>query len=285
MNHQETRNVLIDKIIKTYELNAKDIADVVELYYDAQELRIKHANRERAEGPGELVSWIAYWLELGEKVVTSKLKNWIESTQSPAEAKWAYDQIGIGPIIAAGLSAHIDVAKADSISAVWKFAGQAPGFDRRTKGMKLPYNSRLKVLCWKMGESFVKVSGKENATYGQLYSQFKTEEIRRNEAGLYTPAAAHELTSKKFKAEDSITKKRLLAGMLSDAHLHARAKRRVCKIFLAHFWTIGREARGLSIREPYAIAILGHDGKIQAIASEKIQSGRASHGQRKTHDI
>jgi hypothetical protein len=80
MNHAETRNVLIEKIIKTYELDTKDIADVVELYYDCQELRIKHANRERTEGPGELVSWIAYWLELGEKAVTGKLKNWVNST-------------------------------------------------------------------------------------------------------------------------------------------------------------------------------------------------------------
>jgi hypothetical protein len=262
MNHLETRNVLIDKIIKTYELDTKDIADVVELYYDCQELRIKHANRERSEGPGELVSWIAYWLELGEKVVAGKLKNWVLSTQSPAEAKWAYSQVGIGPIIAAGLSAHIDVTKADSVSAVWKFAGLAPGFDRKTKGQKLPYNARLKVLCWKAGESFVKVSGKDDATYGHLYAQFKAEEVRRNEAGLYADAAARELTSKKFKADDSVTKKRLLAGMLADAHLHARAKRRAVKIFLSHYYVIGREARDLPVRAPYAEQILGHDNII-----------------------
>ena len=60
MNHTEIRNVLIDKIIKTYELDTKDVADVVELYYDCQELRVKHASRERSEGTGELVSWLAY---------------------------------------------------------------------------------------------------------------------------------------------------------------------------------------------------------------------------------
>jgi hypothetical protein len=265
MNHQETRNVLIDKIVKTYEINTKDVADVVELYYDCQDLRIKHANRERSEGPGELVSWIAYWLELGEKVVAGKLKNWILSSKGTPEAKWAYDQVGIGPIIAAGLAAHIDVTKANSISAVWKFAGLAPGFDRKMKGMKLPYNARLKVICWKAGESFVKVSGKEGATYGHLYSQFKTEEIKRNEAGLYKAAAAHELATKKFRQDDSVTKKRLLAGMLSDAHLHARAKRRAVKIFLSHFWTVGREARDLPIRTSYAEQILGHDNIIAPI--------------------
>jgi hypothetical protein len=177
MNFTETRNELVNKIIKTYELDTKDIADAVELYYDAQKLRIMHANKERSEGPDELVTWFAYWLAMGESVIAGKLKNWVESVKSPAEAKWAYAQVGIGPVIASGLSAHIDVTKADSISAVWKFAGQAPGFDRKTKGQKLPYNARLKTLIWKMGESFVKVSGKDGATYGKLYAEFKAEEI------------------------------------------------------------------------------------------------------------
>jgi hypothetical protein len=257
----ETRNELIDKIIKAYELDTKDIADVVELYYDCQDLRIKHANRERSEGPGQLVSWLNKWLGIGESVISAKLRDWVESEDSPAETKWAYAQVGIGPVIAAGLSAHIDLSKAEHISSLWKFAGLAPGFDRRVKGEKLCYNGRLKTLCWKLGESFVKVSGKEGATYGQLYVRFKIEEIERNATGRYAKEAAKELSSKRF-AKDTVTRKRLMEGMLSDAHLHARAKRRAVKIFLSHYWLEGRRARGLSVSEPYAIAILGHDGKI-----------------------
>jgi hypothetical protein len=258
----ETRSVLVDKIIKQYNLGTKDVADAVELYYDAQKLRIMHANKERSEGPGELVSWFSFWLELGEKVIAGKLKHWVESAECPAEAAWAYEQIGIGPVIAAGLAAHIDVTKAESISAVWKFAGQAPGADRKVKGEKLPYNARLKTLVWKMGESFVKVSGKEGATYGKLYAEFKAEEVKRNEAGLYKAAAAQELASKKIS--DKHTKAVLESGKLIDGHLHSRAKRRAVKIFLAHYWTKGREARGLSVRKPYSIQILGHDGEIAA---------------------
>src|SRR5215471_4037519 len=160
-NLNETRSVLVDKIIKEYNLHSQDVAEAVELYYDAQKLRIMHANKERTEGPGELANWFHYWLELGEKVIQGKLKKWEEGPQAPVEAKWSYDQVGIGPVIAAGLAAHIDVTKADSISALWKFAGQAPGADRKVRGQKLPYNGRLKTLCWKLGESFVKVSGKE----------------------------------------------------------------------------------------------------------------------------
>src|SRR4029077_15693049 len=258
----ESRNELIKKIIESVTLRQHEIAEMVEIYYDAQDMRIQHANKKRTEPPSPLVQWLDFWMHIGEKVIHAKLAEWIESEDSPPEAKWAYEQIGIGPIIPSCVAAHVEVTKAQSISARWKFGGQAPGFDRKVKGQKLCYNARLKVLCWKAGESFVKVSGKEGATYGKLYSQFKAEEIQRNEAGSYAEAAKLELAKKKFKAEDSVTKKRLLAGMLSDAHLHARAKRRAVKIFLADFWTVGRKARGLAVREPYAIAVLGHDGKI-----------------------
>jgi hypothetical protein len=259
----EARSELLTKIVRTLALKTNEISQMVELYGDVQDLRIAHANKERTEPPSELAQWLDFWNHAGETVIANALKRWIQSDDSPAEAKWAYDQIGIGPVLASGLSAHIDVTKANSISAVWKFSGLAPGYDKKIKGVKLPYNARLKTLCWKVGESFCKVSGKENATYGRLYTEFKAEEIRRNETGLYAEAAKRELAAKKFKAEDSVTKKRLLAGMLSDAHLHARAKRKAVKIFLSHYYVVGRQARGLAVRDPYVKTILHHDGIIE----------------------
>jgi hypothetical protein len=256
----ESRNELITKIVRTLALKENEIAEMVALFYDVQHLRIQHSNRDRTEPPSELAQWLDFWNHVGEVVINNALKRWIESDDSPAECKWAYDQIGIGPVIASGLAAHIDVVKAPSISAVWKFAGLAPGYDRKIKGVKLPYNARLKVLCWKMGESFVKVSGKEDATYGKLYTEFKREELGRNDSGKYAAAAANELATKKIR--DKETKTKLESGKLTDAHLHARAKRRVVKIFLSHYWTKGREARGLPVRGPYPITVLGHDGII-----------------------
>jgi hypothetical protein len=202
-------------------------------------------------------SWFNFWLHAGERVIYQKLAQWIESEDSPVEAKWAYEQIGIGPIIAAGLAAHIDVTRARHRSSLWKFAGLAPGYDRRVKGVKIPYNAQLKVLCFKMGESFVKVSGKETATYGRLYAEYKREEVNRNEQGFYRETAMRELASKSFKS-DTATKKRLMEGKLSDAHLHARARRRAVKAFLSEYWVVARKARGLPVDEPYAIQILGH---------------------------
>jgi hypothetical protein len=263
---KEIREAFKSELLADLRLKDEQVSEAVELYYEAQSLRIRFQNKRRSEGPGDLVDWFNYWLEIGEKTMYQKLQAWVEGPSAPGEASWAYAQAGIGPVIAAGLAAHIDVTKAKTVSGLWKFAGLAPGFDRPTKGTKLPYNARLKVVCWKAAESFVKVSSRNDAIYGQLYAQFKTQEIKRNESGAYKAAAAHELATKKFKAEDSVTKKRLLNGMLSDAHLHSRAKRRAVKIFLAHYWTIGQRSRGLEVREPYSQQILGHDGIIEPAA-------------------
>jgi hypothetical protein len=269
----ETRNELINKIIKTYELKSEDIAETVELYYECQKLRIMHANKEPSETaklramhkedeqwPSTMAQWLDAWLKFGEKVMLSKLQQWVESDKSPQETKWAYDQDGIGPVLAAGLAAHVDVTKADSISSLWRFAGQDPTADRKVKGVKLPYNGRLKTLCWKIGESFVKVSGREGAFYGHWYAKFKSDEVSRNENGLYTAQAARELANKKIK--DAATKAKLQSGKLTDGHLHARAKRRAVKLFLSHYWGEGRAARELPVRAPFAIAVLKHDGTI-----------------------
>jgi hypothetical protein len=270
-SEEDLLNRIIKKIKGSFKLESGQIADAVELYYDSQKLRLMHQNKQRSEAPDELVDWLKKWLRMGEAVIYAKLKQWVEGPNSTPEAQWAYSQIGIGPVIAAGLAAHIDVEKANSISAVWKFAGQAPGYDKKIKGKTLPYNARLKTLCWKLGESLVKVSGKEGATYGKLYGEFKSKEVANNAAGKNAAAAKRELETKKIR--DKETKTVLEGGKLTDGHLHARAKRRAVKILLSHYWTLGREARGLAVREPYAIDIMGHTGKISpAEGTEEPQS-------------
>src|SRR5206468_11119604 len=106
----ETRNELIQKIIRTVNLKTKEIAEVVELFYDTQNLRIAHANKERTEPPSELVEWLQCWMGVGERVIQTKLANWVESEEALPEARWASEQIGIGPVIGSGLAAHMDVA-------------------------------------------------------------------------------------------------------------------------------------------------------------------------------
>src|ERR1700756_5774257 len=99
----ETRSELITKIVRTLNLKTHEIGEMVELYYDVQHLRIQHANKERTEPPSELAEWLDFWNHAGETVINGALKRWVESADAPAEARWAYDQTGIGPVLASGL--------------------------------------------------------------------------------------------------------------------------------------------------------------------------------------
>jgi hypothetical protein len=255
---REIREAFKSELIEDLQLKNNQVSEAVELYYESQSLRIRFENKERSEGAGELTDWFNYWLQVGESTIYKKLEQWVKSDSSPAESKWAYSLDGIGPVLAAGLAAHVDPARSRHVSSLWKYAGQAPGADKPVRGVKLPYNARLKTLCYKIGESFVKVSGKEGAVYGQLYRQFKAEELRRNESGSYQKAAAEQLKLKKWR-DDTVTRKRLEEGKLSDGHLHARARRRTVKIFLQHYWLKGRESQGLPVSLPWTFGPGGHD--------------------------
>ena len=63
---------------------------------------------------------------------------------------------------------------------------------------KRPWNAALKTLCWKLGESFVKVQSNEADVYGKLYAQRKAEEIIKNEAGDFADQARAVLEKKKL---------------------------------------------------------------------------------------
>jgi hypothetical protein len=165
--------------------------------------------------------------------------------------------VGIGPVISAGLAAHIDVTRSNTVGHIWRFAGLDPTVEWK-KGEKRPWNASLKCLCWTIGESFVKVSGRPDDFYGQLYLQRKQIEQQRNEAGGLADQAARKL--ERFKiGKDTDAYKAYAAGKLPPAHIHARAKRWAVKLFLAHYhhvaWTM---ATGTPPPKPYVISILGH---------------------------
>ena len=46
---------------------------------------------------------------------------------------------------------------------------------------------------------------------------------------------------------------------LSDGHAHNRAKRKVAKIFLQHYWEFGRLSSGLPVTKPYVEEKMGHE--------------------------
>ncbi len=318
----------VQKLSRDLAMSAVSLSDdearfLVDAYYMMQDNRIRTAGQIRSMSstgePHAVLAWLLGENEVLEKQVARALDKY--SAASPV-GEWARSQKGIGPIIAAGLLAHIDITKCPTAGHIWSFAGldprvkwhsaadiaqmakdagkdidqviasvaakigRSPGnilrlaqtFARKRskeegediavveitredalRALKTrPWNASLKTLCWKIGESFVKVSGDENAFYGQLYRKRKLQELADNDVGKFAAQAAAKLENFNIgKGTDAY--KAYAAGRLPPAHIHARAKRYAVKMFLSHLHDVWyREHFEEAPPKPFAIAMLGH---------------------------
>lgn len=239
-------------------LSRPEVRFIVDRYYQEQENRKSARNQQRAaEEQGEaaqMIEWLAGFEEALENQIKKVLDAW--TLRQPA-CVWARSQVGIGPVIAAGLAAHIDLNKTTSISKLWRFAGQDPT-SQWLKGEKRPWNARLKVLCWKIGESFVKNSNNPNCFYGHIYREWKLKYTDLNEAGSYAQQAEQILDVKNI-GKDTDAYAAYSIGKLPPAHIHARAKRKAVKMFLSHFWQVSYEVtHGEKAPIPWVIEHGGH---------------------------
>jgi hypothetical protein len=231
---------------------------LVDFYYQMQEYRIRAAAQDRAFNesgePHELVTWVLGAMQTLENDIRRALDSYSES--DPVGV-WAKSIHGIGPVIAAGLLAHIDIEKAPTVGHIWRFAGLDPT-TKWEKKTKRPWNAQLKVLCWKAGESFIKVSNSPKDTYGHVYAERKVWEQDRNERGEYAEQAAGVLEAKKI-SKDTEAYKWYSQGKLPPAHIHARARRYAVKLFIAHYHHVAYECRyGVPPPKPYVLEHLGH---------------------------
>jgi hypothetical protein len=239
-------------------LSERQARFLVDAYYVIQTHRIEAGNQlvslVRDSEPFEIIEWLRDQHWLMEREVAKVLGEYAGSRR---EGQWALGVCGIGPILAAGLLAHIDISQAPTAGHIWSYAGLNPEV-RWERGQKRPWNARLKTLCWKIGESFVKVSGRSADVYGKVYAERKELEVSRNEAGEFAEQAAGVLAAKKIgRSTDAY--KHYSAGQLPPAHIHARAKRYAVKLFLAHYHHVAYEvAFGSPPPKPYVIEHGGH---------------------------
>lgn len=247
-------------------LSDREARFLVDSYYAMQRDRIRaaHQNRTLAEHqePNDVLGWLQAQRATLEKQVARALDAY---SGGLVIGQWARSQIGIGPIIAAGLAANIymgpwcticherteegckerqDAKKTGphvwqselscpTVGHIWRFAGLDPTV-KWLPNTKRPWNGSLKRLCFLIGESFVKVSGNDNAVYGLAYKTRKAREIAKNEAGDFADQAAASLAAKKYGA-DTNARKAYEAGKLPDARIHLRAQRWAVKLFLSHY--------------------------------------------------
>lgn len=285
---------------------------IVDLYYRWQEHRIALGNQSRTLGeankPTDVLDHFFAQVSALEKQMISVLNKWTLSTEV---GQWARAQKGVGPVLCAGILAHIDMDRAPTVSHIWRFAGLDPTFEwlGREKATALveavvgkdkkitpdhiielasksnrkvdslerlatrdgkitkqsleralalrPWNAELKVICWRLGDSFVKVSGHDDAYYGKTYRNRKAYEQRKNEAGDYADQAKQTLERKRIQAPD--TRKWYEQGMLPPGRIDLRARRYAVKLFLSHLWEIAyKEHYGKEPPQPYPIAHLQH---------------------------
>jgi len=250
----------LDKDLKkaAERLTPEEARYFVDAYYTIQEYRKATASQQRSlteyGEPAELINWLFEQ----HRVIEDNLKKVLDIYTNQHEVSiWAKSIPGIGPVISAGLLAHIDITKAPTVGHIWSFAGLNPE-QKWEKGQKRPWNARLKTLCWKIGESFVKVSNKTEDIYGKIYKERKERETTKNEQLEFKDQAEKKL--KEFNiGKDTDAYKYYSQGKLPPAHIHERAKRKAVKIFLAnlhHVWY--RHHYGDEPPKPYAIEHLGH---------------------------
>ena len=300
------------------QMGPQEVRFLVDHYYQFQDRRKASASQERSLGESEepiaLIDFFVGLDSYSEKKIKQMLQAYAENKQ---DAAWAMSIRGIGPVLAAGLAAHIDISRAPTVGHIWRFAGLDPTqqwvgrkvakeivseyldgrkpteedamvLSEKTGGLGAdavlriattkkdgsprnltadglesalamrPYNARLKVLCWKIGESFVKVKNHQEDIYGKVYDARKRLEEERNEAGLFAGQAEEKLRKHKIgKGTDAY--KAYSQGKLPPAHIHSRAKRYAVKLFLAHYHHVSYEVHnGEPPPKPYVIENLGH---------------------------
>lgn len=260
---------------------------LVDSYYTVQDDRIRSAAQMRAleKGgePNELFGWLTTQSSVLEKQIVRALDKY---TEAHMMGSWMREIYGIGPILSAGILANISmqhwkcvgsgkhsckqdepctagcgVITVETVGHIWRYAGLDPT-QKWEKGQKRPWNASLKTLCWKIGQSFMKMAGNENCFYGKLYLERKQYEIARNERGENTHLAK-ELSQKVNKSTEAY--KHLSQGKLPPGQIDARARRWAVKIFLSHLhaeWY--RRLFNTEPPKPFALAILGHAHMIEA---------------------
>jgi hypothetical protein len=321
-------SLVLSKLSKDLKAAAQTLTNrearyLVDTYYQMQDNRLRADGQvrsmEKDHEPHQTLTFFGMQASTMEEQIKAALDIYSQSTPT---GRWSRSILGIGPVLAAGLMAHIDIEEAPTVGHIWSFAGLNPNqrwqggdavrtwIKENTKGGKIdpefvvraamnwgrnpkllmeqvthdpitgeergltvanlaatlarrPWNASLKVVCWKIGESFVKVKSRPNDYYGKIYAERKVHEQLKNENGDYAEQAAKLLASKNFGA-DTRARAAYEQGMLPDGHIHARAKRYAVKLFLAHWHEVAyRDHYGTEPPAPYPIAFLGHAHKIE----------------------
>ncbi len=104
---------------------------LVDLYYRWQEHRIALRGQIRAivqgADPAASTELLVHFADQVEQLERQMVRVFDEWTDTHRVGVWSKAQLGIGPVLAAGLLGHIDIEKAATAGAIWRFAGLHTG--------------------------------------------------------------------------------------------------------------------------------------------------------------
>lgn len=229
-------------------LDRKQLRYMIDRYYQVQKHRLAiggqiRAMEESKDDTTALEGFSAQFSGLENdiaKYIGKEVKNHV---------MWEYlkETKGIGPILAAGLLATLDIDNTKHASSFWRYAGLDVAEDGRGRSRRkehltdqeytdgegktkmkkgITFNPFLKSICWKIGESFIKVKGEHREIY--------------DNARIYY--------DKKFKKEEKENKRTLY----TKGHKFSMAKRKAVKRFLVDFWAEWMRAEGHIPSDSYA---------------------------------
>jgi len=171
------------------------------------------------------VIWFHNKLIETEKELGRRLDKWSEDLRIRKE--FLSHVKGTGGVLSSGLIGWIEpISRFSNISKLWAYSGLSP-HSKRVKGEKINYNPKLKNLCWKIWNSFIK----RDCFGRKLYISNK---------------GYCEKTHPDW----------------SKGHIHNWAGRKTVKIFLACLWMKWREIENLPVTKPYVMDIMKHSDMI-----------------------
>jgi hypothetical protein len=244
-------------VFNAAKLNDAEARALVVNYYQSQEMRKSADMQIRHLGEKASVPQLQYTADsfaIVEQQVARMLAKYAEGS---AVGRWCLRQHGVGPVITAGLLAHLDIKQAPTVGHFWRFAGQDPSA-KWEKGQKRPYNAQLKQLCFYLGECFKRTSNHPDSVYGAIYRSRKALLVERNENGFNAERA------KTYKTMSAEVRKKLAEGKLPDGNLDRQACNYTAKMFLSHLHAVMHfDHYGKAPPKPFAISILGHAHEIK----------------------
>jgi hypothetical protein len=249
-----------ESVLLLANVNANVARLVVASYYAWQDNRKRADMQVRHLGDkdgDDAAAYLRYQANCHAEVESTAEKVLDKYSMASPVGRWARAQDGIGPVIAAGLLAHLDITMAPTAGHFWSFSGLNPE-QVWEKGQKRPYCADMKQICFHMGECFKRLSGNPDAFYPGLYKAQKKIVEARNTTGQYAAR------SKIYTTKSAEQKKVLEKGMLPQGNLDRQACNYAVKIFLSHLHAVMYwDHYGWAPVKPFAIQILGHAHEIK----------------------